>query len=307
MCEKIILYAYPTLSNPLSGGWGPHFRLEDGNFYREEGHPGGRDLWSASCYSDGDSLRKTFGNDHFEKKYKSWIARTLSSQGPIFKRIGDYLYTGSGHPDGEGHMYYELREKPEDKLRREQKQREEQERKEKEERARLQRELDQQEQERREKAKLVDRQIAAQKSISVQAQPTPLQPAPVQEVVQKWCTACLQSLAPPGKKYCDYCSGKGKWAKIASEHNARMAEEIAKIPPPVICPHCRKRTQGGAPLCGHCGGIIHSETTHEPASESQQASNTDKLETHSHAKDNDEKLSLEEQQPPEEIDWLKIL
>lgn len=146
MPDKIILYAYPVVGASL-GGSGPHYRVEDGKLFREMGHPKGMGWGTETCYQSGDYFYRSLGDQTFAKAYKSWFDEMMDHQGAVFVRRGDHLYTGSGHPDGEGHMHYELCERPEDKASRERKIRLEKEAKEKEERERKA----QQEQDRKER------------------------------------------------------------------------------------------------------------------------------------------------------------
>jgi len=101
---------YPTLGGP-GGGLGPHFIIKDGKMYRAWGHPEGENRMSPCCYQSGDYLYRDMGDNLFKKRYSSWTEETLDAQGPIFAIIGNHLHTETGHPEGYGKIYYELREK----------------------------------------------------------------------------------------------------------------------------------------------------------------------------------------------------
>ncbi len=93
-----MIEVHPTFGGP-QGGLGPHFRIQNGKMYREYGHPEGKG-YQPCCEKDGEYFYKKLLNE--DLFVESW-------PNPIFIQRGKYLYTGSGHPDGEGHMYYELR------------------------------------------------------------------------------------------------------------------------------------------------------------------------------------------------------
>lgn len=106
-----MIEVYPTLGGP-GGGFGPHFIIKGGKLYRAYGHPQG-ESWNACCYRSGNYFHRELGDTLFSKKYNSFFEQAMDHQGPVFEQRGDYLYTGTGHPDGEGKMYYELRKKEE--------------------------------------------------------------------------------------------------------------------------------------------------------------------------------------------------
>jgi hypothetical protein len=96
---------------PLGGSLGPYFIIKNGKMYRAWGHPQGEDRLSPCCYQSGNYFYREMGDILFKKQYDSWVDQATDMQGPIFARVGKQLHSETGHPEGAGKIYYELRQK----------------------------------------------------------------------------------------------------------------------------------------------------------------------------------------------------